>query len=121
MKPRHKIPSPKEAGLVQSISFLTRIKNSFSKNHEHTHPHAHMPEANLHSGHNHNSEPADVKINTIAIVLDGQVYDVLRAQDTLADLLLAQPTFVLVTEKTSVARVNYKYVDGKFIENEPTT
>lgn len=113
MKPRHKLPSPKKLG-VSGKSFITKLKNSFSPNHEHTgnHSHAH---------HDTNLEPKNVVVHTIALIIDGQVYDVLRAQDSLADLLLAQPTFVLVTEETSSAKVNYQYVDGKFIPNEPTT
>lgn len=116
MKPRHKIPTPKEAG-VDGVSFITKLKNSFSKNNSehHNHNHDHTHEAV------NNKEPDNVTIHTIALVIDDQVYEVLRAQDSLADLLLAQPTFVLVTEETSAARVNYKYVDGKFVENEPTT
>ena len=116
MKPRHKIPTPKEAGLSSSL-FFKKIKNSFSKNHKHD------DTQHSHQGGHHasNPEPDNVVIHTIALVIDGQVYDVLRAQDSLADLLLAQPTFVLVTENTNTAKPNFKYVDGKFIEDEPTT
>jgi hypothetical protein len=112
MKPRHDKPSRESMGLPPKPT----IFNLFKKNAT-----GHVPQ----HVHNHleHSEPALDKesIHTIALVIDGQVYDVLRAQDKLADLLLAQPTFVLVTEETSVAKVNYKYIDGRFIADEPTT
>jgi len=116
MKPRHKIPKPSEAGMP-SVSIFTKIKNSLSSNHSHDSGNSHSHD----KSHTHNSEPENATIHTIALVIDGQVFDVMRAQDFLADMLLAQPTFVLVTEDTSEAKINYKYVDGKFIENEPTT
>jgi hypothetical protein len=114
MKPRHSKPSREELGLPPKPSIFNLFKKD-AKGHLPSHNHSH--------GHNHShrSEPENIAIYTIAVVLDGQVYEVLRAQETMADLLLSQPTFVLVTDETSIAKINYKYVDGKFIENEPTT
>jgi len=116
MKPRHKIPKPGKIK-VSSASFMQKIINSFSKKHEHSNGHS----IHTHDTNHHTAEPENLMIHTIALVIDGQVFDVMRAQDSLADMLLAQPTFVLVTDNTSEAKINYKYVDGKFIENEPTT
>jgi hypothetical protein len=116
MKPRHKIPTPKEAG-IDTSSFFKKLKNSFSGNHQHS--------GHSHDNHSHNHDsPVKLEngsVHTIAIVLDDQVYDILRAQDSLAEILLAQPTFVLVTNETSVAKIKSKYVDGKFVDNEQST
>lgn len=102
MKPKHKLPKPKEAGLPsQSFFDLFKKKSHTAHSHDHKHEPTQAPEGPIH---------------TIALVIDGQVYDVLRAQDALADLLLAQPTFVLVTEDTTSAKINFKYRDGKFID-----
>lgn len=56
-----------------------------------------------------------IDINHIAIVLDGRVEDVIRAQNRLAALLLSNPTFVEFNPETSKIQLNDKYVNGKFI------
>jgi hypothetical protein len=113
MKPRHKVPTPKQAGIT-SVPFLTKLKNTFSREHNHNHQqhHAHAPET---------TEASNETVHSIAIVLDGVVHDILRTKDKLADILLAQPTFVLLTEESVGTKIGYKYVDGKFVENDSTT
>lgn len=104
MKPRHKKPKPKEIGMSGSIfSFLRK------KDQDHSHQ----------NGHNHSpAEPTNIPIYTIAIVLDGEVHEVLRAQDKLADLLLANSVLILVEESTGEARIGMEYVNGKFREKQ---
>jgi hypothetical protein len=117
MKPRHKIPTPKQAGLASQVSFLQKLKNTFSKEHQHSHGSGTESQYSLEQKKNL-SGPS---VHTIAMVLDGEVYDILRAQDSLADIFLAQPTFVLVDDTTATAKIGSRYIDGKFIDNEPTT
>lgn len=54
-------------------------------------------------------------VNYIAIVLDGVVEDVMRAQNRLAALLLSNPDFVEFDPKTDRPQIGQtRYVDGKF-------
>jgi hypothetical protein len=41
-----------------------------------------------------NSAPKDIQINHIAIILDGRVEEIIRAQNRLSALLLSDPVFV---------------------------
>ena len=64
--------------------------------------------------------PQNVSIATIAIVLDGEVQEVIRAQDRLAALFLSSPEFVEVEEGLEVKpTIGWKYADGVFYENAP--
>lgn len=104
MKPRHKKPSLRDVGM-KGWSLLRTTKPT-----EHSH---------AHDGHNHGGTPPEnVPIHTIAVLLDGQVYEVLRAQDKLADIFLSNPTFVLVGEKTGQPRIGMEYKDGQFREKQ---
>jgi len=57
----------------------------------------------------------------IAIVLDENVYDVMRVNPQFADVLLSNPTFVEVTEDNHVHPGRTKYVGGQFITEEPSS
>ena len=108
MKPRHKKPKPKEVGM-KGWSLLGAIKPAKSAAHNHNHE----------NGHNHGGNPPEgVPIYTIAVILDGEVYEVLRAQEKLADIFLATPTFVLDEEQTGQARIGMEYKDGQFREKQ---
>lgn len=58
------------------------------------------------------------QVNHIAIILDGKVQEVLRAQNRLAALLLSEPEFVNFDPKKTKVELEYLYVDGKFIKEE---
>ena len=109
MKPRHKKPSKKDLGMP-SLKFFDLFKKQ-----EHSHSHT----GDKAVVHNHGTEPPkDVPIYTLAVILDGQVYEVLRAQSKLADIFLSSPTFVLVEESTGQAKIGMEYKDGKFTEKQ---
>ena len=57
------------------------------------------------------------EINHIAILLDGRVQDVIRAQNRLAALLLSEPTFVEFNPEVDKVEMDYLYSDGKFIND----
>lgn len=59
------------------------------------------------------------QINHIAIILDGRVEEVLRAQNRLAALLLSEPEFVNFDPKEVAVSINDLYVDGNFIKETP--
>lgn len=60
-------------------------------------------------------EMPESEINYIAIVLDGVVEDVMRAQNRLAALLLSEPTFVEFDPKKERPQIGItKYSQGKF-------
>lgn len=62
-----------------------------------------------------NSAPKDIQVNHIAIVLNGQVEEILRAQNRLAALLLSNPTFVSFDPKEVYPRIGLtKYINGEF-------
>lgn len=64
-----------------------------------------------------NATPKDVAINHIAVVLDGTVEEVLRAQNRLTALLLSNPTFISFDPKTTYPRLGItKYKDGEFVD-----
>lgn len=60
-------------------------------------------------------EIPEKEVNYIAIVLDGVVEDVMRAQNRLAALLLSNPTFVEFDPKKDKPQIGEtKYVNGNF-------
>jgi hypothetical protein len=62
-------------------------------------------------------EPFGEKIVTIAIVLDEEVQEIIRAQSGLASLFLSNPSFEEVSQNLDpgdVPAVGWKYIDGKF-------
>ncbi len=62
-----------------------------------------------------NSTPKDIQINHIAIVLNGQVEEILRAQNRLSALLLSNPTFVSFDPKEVYPRIGLtRYINGEF-------
>lgn len=59
------------------------------------------------------------KINHIAVILDGRVEEVLRAQNRLTALLLSEPQFVEFDPSEVYPQVGFsEYRDGKFINAE---
>lgn len=71
---------------------------------------------------NPNISPLDqasgIEINHIAIVIDGEVQDVIRAQNKMAAMILSDPEFVFFDPKDTKIKIGFKYKDGKFIEPE---
>jgi hypothetical protein len=63
-----------------------------------------------------NREPENIKAYNLAIVLDGEVMDVIRAQENLADILLASPTFVVFNSSETNVKVGGTYKGGKFYD-----
>lgn len=60
----------------------------------------------LNEPHNHFGK---TKIYSIAVVLDGKVQDIIRAEIRLAAMLLSEPTLVDITEDHSHPRIGWKY------------
>ena len=58
--------------------------------------------------------PVNKEINTIAVVLDGEVQEVIRAENRLTALFLSEPEFILVTDLENRPTLGWKYVDGVF-------
>lgn len=84
------------------ISKLPKQKESFSK------PKKTLP-----------PPPEDVKINHIAIILDGVVEETIHCQDRLTALLLSNPDFVEYDEESDeVILGSTEYIDNKFINKE---
>ena len=66
-----------------------------------------------------NEPPKDIEIHHIAVILDGKVYEILRTQDKLGDMFLAQPTFVKFNPEDGV-HIGLLYKNGEFIHEEAT-
>jgi len=61
--------------------------------------------------------PSNIVTATIAIILDGEVQEVIRAQDRMAALLLSEPTFVEVSSDLAVApTIGWKYENEEFVK-----
>jgi hypothetical protein len=61
-------------------------------------------------------EPFGVNINSIAIILDEEVQEVIRTEDRLAALLLSSPTFVqFFPEKNEFVTIGTKYIEEEFV------
>lgn len=65
-------------------------------------------------GENVPAEPSALDITTIAIVLDGEVQEVVKAQGRLAALLLSEPLFVEVEPEAPRPTIGWAYKDNKF-------
>lgn len=66
-----------------------------------------------------NEPPQNISINHIAVILDGNVEEVLRCENRLAALLLSNPEFVDFDPEENYPRVGLtKYVEGRFVNPE---
>lgn len=106
-------------------------------NHDHSHGHNHEPKkittlellriwlqkkigvtTKQPAAHSHEAAPAAPshgQINTIAIVLDGLVQEVIRAENRMTALMLSEPEFVLVSAEAKKPKVGWYYKDGEFV------
>lgn len=60
----------------------------------------------------------DTSANHIAVILDGEVQEVLRAENRLTALFLSNPQFVEFDPNKVYPRAGWKYSDGLFVEPE---
>jgi hypothetical protein len=61
------------------------------------------------------------KVHHLALVVEGELMDVMVVQPKFASVLLSQPTFIEVSPETHGSLVlGSKYVDGKFVAPENT-
>lgn len=62
--------------------------------------------------------PEGIDVNHIAIVLDGEVKDIIRAQNKLAALFLSEPKFVEFNPRHLQVDIGWKYDGENFIKDE---
>ena len=63
--------------------------------------------------------PENIKINNIAIILDGIVEETVKCQNRLAALLLSDPQFVEFDPETDTVQIgSTKYIDNKFVQTD---
>lgn len=90
------------------INKLAKIQNKIKPNQtEHNHDHSHENIQN-------NVPPKDIKIISLAIVVDDIVVDILNTQEGLADVLLKNPKFILIKEGEHRPHQGSVYKDNKF-------
>lgn len=53
-------------------------------------------------------------VNHMAVVIDNEVQEILRAQNRLAALLLSNPEFIEFDPKEVHPKIGWNYVDGEF-------
>ena len=59
------------------------------------------------------------QINHIAVILDGKVEDVIRAQNRMAALFLSEPIFVEFDPREVYPKIGItEYIDGAFVNTE---
>lgn len=58
--------------------------------------------------------PPGITVTKLAIIMDGQVEEVIRAQDRMAALFLSSPQFVELTEENKDVTIGWKYNNGVF-------
>jgi hypothetical protein len=63
-------------------------------------------------------QPPGSKINHLAIVLDEEVQEIMRAENRLTALLLSRPLIVEFDPEEVRPYVGWSYVDGKFFYDE---
>lgn len=62
-----------------------------------------------------NAQPSGIDVATIAIVLDGEIQEVIRAQDRMAALILSNPEFVEIPDTLpEKPTIGWFYKDGSF-------
>ena len=62
--------------------------------------------------------PRSIHVYHIAVVLDGEVQEVIRADSKIAALFLSSPEFVEFNPREETVTIGTKYVDGK-LQSEP--
>lgn len=62
--------------------------------------------------------PPRSKINHLAVILDNEVQEIMRAENRLAALLLSGPTFVEFDPDEVRPEIGWTYVDEKFSDGE---
>jgi hypothetical protein len=67
---------------------------------------------------NHTPPPKGAKINYLAIILDGEVQEIMRAQNRLTALLLSEPKFVEFDPEETQPEIGWLYDEEKFIPGE---
>lgn len=63
----------------------------------------------------YNPEPAKVEVYHLAVVLDGEVIDVIRASQKMADYLLLKPEFILFSPSDNQVKIKDRYEEGRFV------
>lgn len=62
-------------------------------------------------------EPIGIEINHLAIVIDGKVQEVIKAQNRLAAMLLSEPTIVKFDPNIIRPKIGWVY-DGEFFKEQ---
>lgn len=94
---------PKKITTLELIRMWLQKKIGVTAKQPAAHVHADAPAA-----------PAHGQINTIAIVLDGVVQEVIRAENRMTALVLSEPEFILVPTGVKKPTVGWYYKDGEF-------
>lgn len=64
---------------------------------------------------NYNPQPKNIEVYSLAAVIDGEVIDIIRANQKMADYLLLRPEFVLFSPSENPVKIKDRYERGKFI------
>lgn len=67
-----------------------------------------------HSAHN-NPTPENKEIFYLAVVIDGEVFEVMRAEKNLADILISNPEFIIFDPNKDEVKIGMDYKDSKFV------
>lgn len=81
-------------------------KNNTVENHSHT--------GQVNNG-TENIPPENIKIVSLALIVDDIVVDVINAQDKFAEFLQKNPKFIVIEENETRPGVGWAYKDEKFV------
>jgi hypothetical protein len=62
--------------------------------------------------------PPGMNINYLAIVVDGEVKEVIRAEDDMAAIMLAKPKIIKFDPAIDAVKIGTKFLRGKFAKDE---
>jgi hypothetical protein len=63
----------------------------------------------------YNPQPEKIEVYHLAVIIDDDVVDVIRASQKMADYLLLNPKFIMFSPSNNNVKPSDKYIDGKFI------
>ncbi len=95
--------TPRKITTLELIRLWLEKKVGVTNKQPAAHPHRAAPAEPTHNG-----------INTIAIVMDGVVQEVIRAENRMTALMLSGPEFVLVSAGTKRPTIGWEYINGEF-------
>jgi hypothetical protein len=103
---------------MNTKQFFLYLKNKRKEKRHNKKNHNQAPAEHIHDEtclpQGENIAPQDIKVVSLAIVIDNIVVEVMRVQDSFSEILLNSPKFVVIDEEKDRPRIGWAYLDEKF-------